>query len=109
MPVNKLTQQEVQAWLGNGIVTPGPRQQQASTEQSLPLSEAAQNALELGEQILGVSSDNLERQAFDDYEQAISQLASDTAPQSMEQPASEASTTAEAPAQPLQAPSTEQG
>jgi hypothetical protein len=34
MPVRRATQQETKDWLGNGIVMPGPRQANSSTEQS---------------------------------------------------------------------------
>lgn len=67
MPVRRLTPQEVQSWLGNGIILPGPRQKPSS-----PSKVPAPGVVHV--------PDDLEQAAFMAFEEAIQGLATESKP-----------------------------
>ena len=65
MPIRKLTQEEVEAWLGEGVVMPGPKRQSPATSDSVDkVSEP-------------IDANDPEWNAFMAYESAIGRLAAD--------------------------------
>lgn len=77
MPIHEMTQNEVEGWLGNGIIMPVPKSQQSLRGHSQKLDESDHEHNSVNEDVSPSPINNLERHVCDDFEQAVSQLAAD--------------------------------
>ena len=77
MPIHEMTQKEVEDWLGNGIIMPGPKPQAGLKAQPPHLDHLVCMGNVVNEGVSQNPTDKLVRHSFDVYEQAISQLAVD--------------------------------
>jgi hypothetical protein len=77
MPIHEMTQNEVEGWLGNGIIMPGPKPQAGLKAQPPQLDDSVCMGNVVNGGVSQNSTDKLVRHSSEVYEQAISQLAVD--------------------------------